>query len=62
LEAALRRAADEFGAPDVHVTTVTVAGAIGGDNPRFAPAMLAAAYVNLHRQPKEQWQAELLYT
>jgi short-subunit dehydrogenase len=47
---------------DVHVTTVTVAGAIGGDNPRFAPTKLAAAYLNLHRQPQDQWQAELLYT
>jgi len=47
---------------DVHVSTVTVAGAIGGDNPRFAPATLAAAYLNLHQQPQDQWQAELLYT
>jgi short-subunit dehydrogenase len=47
---------------DVHVATVTVAGAIGGDNPRFSPEKLAAAYLNLHRQPKDQWQAELLYT
>jgi NAD(P)-dependent dehydrogenase (short-subunit alcohol dehydrogenase family) len=47
---------------DVHVTTVTVAGAIGGDNPRFSPEKLAAAYLNLHRQPQDQWQAELFYT
>ncbi|HEX3826030.1 MAG TPA: SDR family NAD(P)-dependent oxidoreductase [Sporichthyaceae bacterium] len=47
---------------DVHVTTVTVGGAIGGDNPRFSPGKLAAAYLNLHQQPKEQWQAELHYT
>ncbi|MFJ2828808.1 SDR family NAD(P)-dependent oxidoreductase [Streptomyces sp. NPDC087263] len=47
---------------DVHVTTVTVSGSIGGDNPRFSPGTLAAAYLNLHQQPQDQWQAELLYT
>ncbi|MFC9844074.1 SDR family NAD(P)-dependent oxidoreductase [Streptomyces sp. NPDC127595] len=46
---------------DVHVTTVTVGGFIGGDDPRFAPETLAAAYLNLHQQPQNQWQAELLY-
>ncbi|MFB7497444.1 SDR family NAD(P)-dependent oxidoreductase [Streptomyces sp. NPDC056161] len=46
----------------VHVTTVTVAGYIGGEDPRFAPASLAAAYLDLHHQPQDQWQAELLYT
>jgi len=46
---------------DVHVTTVTVGGYIGGDDPRFAPGTLAAAYLNLHQQPQDQLQAELLY-
>lgn len=46
---------------NVHVTTVTVAGIIGGDDPRFAPETLAAAYLDLHHQPRDQWQAELLY-
>jgi short-subunit dehydrogenase len=46
---------------NVHVTTVTVAGVIGGDDPRFAAETLAAAYLDLHRQPRELWQAELLY-
>lgn len=46
---------------DVHVTTVTVAGVIGGGDPRFAPETLAAAYLGLHHQPQDQWQAELLY-
>ncbi|MEV7345190.1 SDR family NAD(P)-dependent oxidoreductase [Streptomyces sp. NPDC093544] len=45
----------------VHVTGVTVSGSIGGDDPRFAPETLAAAYLNLHLQPQDQWQAELLY-
>ncbi|HWG26116.1 SDR family oxidoreductase [Actinospica sp.] len=47
---------------DVHVTTVTIGGFIGGDDPRFSPETLAAAYLNLHHQPRDQWQAELLYT
>ncbi|XUL88412.1 SDR family NAD(P)-dependent oxidoreductase [Streptomyces galilaeus] len=45
----------------VHVTTVTIGGFIGGDDPRFSPETLAAAYLDLHRQPQDQWQAELLY-
>lgn len=52
--------ADQHGS-DVHASTITVAGAIGGEDPRFAPDVLAAAYLALHHQPKEQWQAELVY-
>jgi hypothetical protein len=40
---------------------VTVAGYIGGKDPRFAPETLAEAYLDLHHQPQDQWQAELLY-
>ncbi|MDH6622726.1 NAD(P)-dependent dehydrogenase (short-subunit alcohol dehydrogenase family) [Streptomyces sp. LBL] len=47
---------------DVHVTTVTVTGYIGGGDPRFTPEALAAAYLDLHQQPQGWWQAELLYT
>ncbi|MFJ6081543.1 SDR family NAD(P)-dependent oxidoreductase [Streptomyces sp. NPDC092369] len=46
---------------DVHATTVTIGGFIGGDDPRFSPANLAAAYLDLHHQPRDQWQAELRY-
>ena len=46
---------------NVHVTTVTVAGIIGGHDPRFAPQTLAAAYLDLHHQPQDQWHAEFLY-
>lgn len=45
----------------VHVSTVTIAGIIGGEDPRFAPDALAAAYLDLHHQPQDQWQAELGY-
>ena len=46
---------------EIHVSTVTISGFIGGDDPRFAAAELAATHLNLHRQPQDQWQAELLY-
>ena len=46
---------------EVHVSTVTIGGFIGGGDPRFAPETLAAAYLDLHRQPQDQWQAELVY-
>ncbi len=45
----------------VHASTVTIAGYIGGKDPRFSPEALAAAYLDLHHQPQDQWQAELLY-
>ncbi|MFG2725682.1 SDR family oxidoreductase [Streptomyces canus] len=45
----------------VHASTVTVSGYIGGEDPRFAPDVLAAAYLDLHHQPQDQWQAELVY-
>jgi NAD(P)-dependent dehydrogenase (short-subunit alcohol dehydrogenase family) len=45
----------------VHACTVTVAGMIGGEDPRFAPEALAATYLDLHHQPKDQWKAELIY-
>jgi NAD(P)-dependent dehydrogenase (short-subunit alcohol dehydrogenase family) len=45
----------------VHASTVTIAGNIGGQDSRFAPEALAAAYLDLHHQPKDQWQAELVY-
>lgn len=52
---------DNHVGPDVHACTVTVAGAIGGEDPRFAPEALAAAYLDLHQQPRDQWKAELVY-
>ncbi|MER7690380.1 SDR family NAD(P)-dependent oxidoreductase [Streptomyces sp. NPDC097610] len=44
----------------IHVATVTVDGYIGGEDPRFAPDRLAAAVLDLHHQPQDEWQAELL--
>ncbi|MDH6630526.1 NAD(P)-dependent dehydrogenase (short-subunit alcohol dehydrogenase family) [Streptomyces sp. LBL] len=44
----------------VHATSITIAGAIGGDEERFDAAVLAQAYLDLHQQPETQWQHELL--
>ncbi|MEU5872176.1 SDR family NAD(P)-dependent oxidoreductase [Glycomyces sp. NPDC047369] len=46
----------------VLAATVTIAGSIGGPDPRFAPQTLAGVYLDLHHRPSEQWQAELVYT
>lgn len=44
----------------VHVTSVTIAGVIGGGEERFDPTVLAQAYLDLHQQPETQWRHELL--
>ncbi|MFG2463727.1 hypothetical protein ACGFWE_42770 [Streptomyces sp. NPDC048523] len=44
----------------VYATSVTIAGAIGGGETRFDPAVLAQAYLDLHHQPESEWQHELL--
>ena len=44
----------------VHATSVTITGYIGGGEERFDPAVLAQAYLDLHRQPQAEWQHELL--
>ncbi|MCU1407308.1 MAG: short-chain dehydrogenase/reductase [Glaciihabitans sp.] len=45
---------------DVHATSVTIAGNIGGGEDRFAPDALAALYLGLHQQPATEWSDELL--
>jgi NAD(P)-dependent dehydrogenase (short-subunit alcohol dehydrogenase family) len=52
---------DELAGTEVHATSVTVTKEIGGDDPRFAPAVLAQAYLELHRQSRSEWQHELVY-
>lgn len=44
----------------VHVTSVTIAGAIGSGEARFDTAALAQAYLDPHNQPETEWQHELL--
>jgi NADP-dependent 3-hydroxy acid dehydrogenase YdfG len=50
----------ELDGTDVHATTVTITGWIGGGEPRFAPEVLARAYLDLHRQPRAEWRPELI--
>jgi short-subunit dehydrogenase len=45
----------------VHVTTVTIRGFISPGDGRFAPAAIAEVYLELHRRPRDQWQAEYVY-
>lgn len=45
---------------DVHVTSVTIDGHIGGGEARFAPDVIARAYLALHLQPRTEWTDELL--
>jgi NADP-dependent 3-hydroxy acid dehydrogenase YdfG len=58
---ALALALHEAWAPDgVHVGTVTIHGMIGSDE-HHAPDAIAEAFWTLHEQPREAWQAELVY-
>jgi NAD(P)-dependent dehydrogenase (short-subunit alcohol dehydrogenase family) len=45
----------------VHATSVTITAEIGSGDPRFDPAVIAAAYLELHRQPAAEWRHELVY-
>lgn len=63
-KAALRSLVGAFSAelyPDgVHVATVTVAGRVARGTP-FDPDLIAEKFWQLHTQPKEQWQAEIVF-
>jgi NAD(P)-dependent dehydrogenase (short-subunit alcohol dehydrogenase family) len=45
----------------VHVVTITIRGLIRGGDPRFEPEVIAPVYLELHRRPRDQWQAEYVY-
>ena len=45
---------------EVHATSVTITGFIGGGEERFDPSVLAQAYLDLHHQPTTDWKPELL--
>jgi NAD(P)-dependent dehydrogenase (short-subunit alcohol dehydrogenase family) len=45
---------------EVHATSITIAGNVGGGEERFEPTTLAQAYLDLHHQPATEWQHELL--
>jgi NAD(P)-dependent dehydrogenase (short-subunit alcohol dehydrogenase family) len=52
---------DQQAGTGVHATSVTITAEIGSGVPRFDPAVIAAAYLELHRQPESEWQHELVY-
>jgi NAD(P)-dependent dehydrogenase (short-subunit alcohol dehydrogenase family) len=51
---------DQLAGTGVHVTSVMITTAIGSE-PRFDPAVIAQAYIELHNQPETEWQYELVY-
>ncbi|MFJ9586187.1 SDR family NAD(P)-dependent oxidoreductase [Streptomyces acidicola] len=51
---------DQLAGTPVHATSVTITKTIGSE-PRFEPAVLAQAYLELHNQPETEWQHELVY-
>ena len=51
---------DQLAGTGVHATSVTITREIGGGDPRFEPAVLAQAYLELHNQPEADWQHELV--
>jgi NAD(P)-dependent dehydrogenase (short-subunit alcohol dehydrogenase family) len=52
---------DQLTGSGVHATSVTITAEIGSGNPRFDPAVIARAYLELHGQPASEWQHELVY-
>ncbi len=46
---------------DIHIATVTVVGYIGGEDPKYAPDLIAAEYWKLHSQTKDQFEVEIVY-
>jgi short-subunit dehydrogenase len=52
--------AQELGADDIHVATVTVQGFVQ-TNTRFDPHRIAQAYVQLHKQRKGHFDIETIY-
>lgn len=44
----------------VHATSITITKTIGSE-PRYEPATLAQAYLELTKQPESEWQHELVY-
>lgn len=51
---------EEYGPSGVHVATVTVAGAVA-PNTAFDPDDIAERYWQLHAQPRQRWEREVVY-
>jgi short-subunit dehydrogenase len=52
---------DELAGTGVHATSITITKEIGSGDPRFDPAAIAQAYLELHNQPMAEWRHELVY-
>lgn len=52
---------DELRPSGIHVTTVTIYGAIGSDEDRFAPDVIAGTFLDVHHQPEGEWVPEQVY-
>ncbi|MBA2679040.1 MAG: SDR family NAD(P)-dependent oxidoreductase [Ktedonobacteraceae bacterium] len=52
---------EELEPEGIHVATVTIAGTIQAGDPRFDPDLVAENYWQLHSQPKDKWQREIVY-
>jgi NAD(P)-dependent dehydrogenase (short-subunit alcohol dehydrogenase family) len=51
---------DQLAGTGVHATSITITAEIGSGDPRFDPATLAQAYLELHNQPETEWRHELV--
>jgi short-subunit dehydrogenase len=51
---------DQLTGTGVHATSITITASIGSA-PRFEPAEIAKAYLELDQQPESEWQHELVY-
>lgn len=51
---------DAHAETDIHATSVTIDGGIGGGEDRFEPDAIASRYLALHRQPRSDWSHELV--
>jgi len=52
---------DQLAGTGVHATSITITREIGGGDPRFDPAAIALAYLELHNQQESAWEHELVY-
>jgi hypothetical protein len=51
---------EQLAGTGVHATSVAITASIGGE-PRFEPATIAKAYLELGNQPETEWKHELVY-
>jgi NAD(P)-dependent dehydrogenase (short-subunit alcohol dehydrogenase family) len=53
--------ARQYGPANIHVATVTVGGAVAPGSP-FDPDRIAEHYWRLHRQPRDAWEHEFVFS